>query len=98
MTHVEFTYVKKQNRAKSHPIEHRGCGEVKFMTYEEAKRASEFKKHSFNGVEFQVRFFVPEHIRKEREKMAINEKRKIIVLGVPKGYPKGKVQFLLLYF
>jgi RNA recognition motif-containing protein len=91
VTKVEFIFAKKQKRSKNQKEEHRGCGKVEFLTHYEAKRAAEYKRHSYNGVDFQVRLFVPENIRKEKGKLAIKEKRKIIVIGIPRGYPKGKI-------
>jgi hypothetical protein len=60
------------------------------MTHAGAKRAVDWESHCFRGKTFQVRFFFPEHIRRERERRAISERRKVHVQGVPDGYPKGK--------
>jgi RNA recognition motif-containing protein len=90
---VEFQLSKNVNKIKhtNNRNLHRGSAKVKFNTPQEAKNAINYENHKIEGKNIIVRYYLPDNIRRQQEKSAINERRKVHIAGVPKGYSKGKI-------
>lgn len=92
VTNLNLQYPKQKDKASQKPAtEHRGSGELEFQTHKQALKAVNYNNHQIEGIPFQVRFFVPDQLRKENEKKVLDERRKIYVQGIPPNYPKSTV-------
>ena len=84
---ISVTFSVRNSSADS--TNHRGCGRAMFETENGALEAIK-ARHVYDNREFEVRRYYSAASRRRMERMALDEKRKAYIEGVPLWYPKGK--------